>query len=56
MRQTRPVQQADLRLLRVFQTIVQSGGISAAEIALDVGRSTISRQLSDLELRLGMKL
>ncbi len=50
------IQQTDIRLLRVFQTIVQSGGISAAEMIMNVGRSTISRQLSDLELRLGVKL
>ena len=55
-RQAHPIQQADIRLLRVFQTIVLSGGIAAAERALNVGRSTISRQLSDLEFRLGMKL
>ncbi|MBT6272678.1 MAG: LysR family transcriptional regulator [Chromatiales bacterium] len=40
----------------MFQTIVHSGGITAAELSLDVGRSTISRQLSDLELRLGVNL
>lgn len=50
------IRQADIRLLRVFQTIVQAGGISAAELVLNVGRSTISRHLSDLELRLGVKL
>ena len=50
------IQQADIRLLRVFQTIVHAGGIAAAEMVLNVGRSTISRQLSDLELRLGIKL
>ncbi|MGI9521190.1 MAG: LysR family transcriptional regulator, partial [Hyphomicrobiaceae bacterium] len=55
-RRTKKILQADIRLLRVFQTIVQSGGIAAAELSLNVGRSTISRQLSDLELRLGMKL
>ncbi len=52
----RHIQQTDIRLLRVFQTIVQSGGIAAAEAVLNIGRSTISRQLSDLELRLGVKL
>ena len=56
MNTPRHIQQADLRLLRVFQTIVQSGGIAAAEMVLNVGRSTISRQLADLELRLGVKL
>ncbi len=56
MKKPRNIQQADLRLLRVFQTIAQSGGIAAAEMVLNVGRSTISRQLADLELRLGVKL
>lgn len=56
VKQTRNIQQADLRLLRVFQTIARSGGIAAAEMVLNVGRSTISRQLADLELRLGVKL
>ena len=55
-RRPRQIQQADVRLLRVFQTIAQAGGISAAELILNVGRSTISRQLTDLELRLGVKL
>ena len=56
MRRPSQIQQADVRLLRVFQTIAKSGGISAAEAVLNVGRSTISRQLSDLELRLGVRL
>ncbi len=46
----------DLHLLRVFKTIADCGGISAAEHVLNVGRSTISRQLSDLEMRLGLRL
>lgn len=46
----------DIRLLRVFRTIVACGGLSAAELALNVGRSTVSRHLTDLEVRLGMKL
>ena len=46
----------DIRLLRVFRAVVASGGVSAAELELNIGRSTISRHLSDLELRLGVKL
>lgn len=46
----------DLRLLRVFRTVVESGGFAAAELALNVGRSTISKQIKDLETRLGMRL
>jgi len=50
------VQDVDLRLLRLFVTIVESGGLSAAESRLNIGRSTISTHLSDLEIRLGLKL
>lgn len=46
----------DLHLLRVFRTVVECGGVSAAEQVLNVGRSTISRQLSDLETRLNLRL
>ncbi len=50
------VSDVDIRLLRVFRTVVACGGVSAAELELNVGRSTISRHLTDLELRLGVKL
>jgi len=50
------VQDVDLRLLRVFVAIVESGGLSAAESRLNIGRSTISSHLADLEVRLGVKL
>ena len=46
----------DIRLLRIFRAVEKSGGLSAAELELNVGRSTISKHLSDLETRLGMKL
>ncbi len=46
----------DIRLLRVFRAVVKSGGLAAAELELNIGRSTISKHISDLELRLGMKL
>lgn len=46
----------DIRLLRVFIAVVDSGGLSAAEMELNIGRSTISRHLKDLEIRLGMVL
>ncbi|MEV8468955.1 LysR family transcriptional regulator [Fluviibacterium sp. DFM31] len=48
--------EADLKLLRVFRTVVESGGLSAAENQLNIGRSTISKYLADLELRLDLKL
>lgn len=47
---------ADIRLLRVFMAVVECGGLSAAEMQLNIGRSTISRHLKDLELRLGLVL
>lgn len=46
----------DIRLLRVFDAVVKSGGFAAAEMELNIGRSTISRHVSDLEGRLGMRL
>ena len=46
----------DIRLLRIFRVVEKCGGLSAAELELNVGRSTISKHLSDLETRLGMKL
>lgn len=46
----------DLKLLRVFATIVKCGGFSAAQAALNAGQSTISEQMTHLETRLGVKL
>ena len=46
----------DIRLLRVFSTVVECGGLAASELELNIGRSTISKHISDLELRLGMPL
>ncbi|MCX8954360.1 LysR family transcriptional regulator [Ruegeria sp. NA] len=46
----------DIRLLRVFKTVAESGGFSAAENELNIGKSTISKHISDLELRLDLKL
>ncbi|HTQ70311.1 MAG TPA: LysR family transcriptional regulator [Acidocella sp.] len=46
----------DLRLLRVFATVVESRGFSAAQAVLNVNTSTISNQIAALETRLGVKL
>lgn len=46
----------DLKLLRVFKAVVESGGITAAEIQLNLANSTISNYISDLEKRLDMRL
>ncbi len=51
-----PVTDFDLRLLRVFKTIVEEGGLKAAQAALDVSLPTISKQLADLEARFGVRL
>jgi DNA-binding transcriptional LysR family regulator len=50
------VADVDIRLLRVFRAIAESGGLAAAERELDIGRSTISRHLQDLETRMGVTL
>ncbi|MFT4519127.1 MAG: DNA-binding transcriptional LysR family regulator [Halioglobus sp.] len=46
----------DLRLLRVFQVVAACGGFAAAELELNINRSTISRHIKDLEVRLGATL
>jgi DNA-binding transcriptional LysR family regulator len=50
------VSDVDLRLLRIFQTVANCGGFSAAEIDLGIGRSTISTHIGELEARLGTRL
>ena len=47
---------ADLHLLAVFMTVAQCGGFAAAQVAMNVSQSTISRKIGDLERRLGMRL
>lgn len=47
---------ADLKLLRVFKTVVEAGGFTAACNELNIGLAAISKQISDLEIRFGMKL
>lgn len=46
----------DIRLLRIFKIVTECGGLAASEFELNIGRSTISKHISDLETRLGMKL
>lgn len=46
----------DLRLLQVFKSVVECGGLSAAELELNIGTSTVSRHVKDLETRLGLVL
>ncbi|MGO2568781.1 MAG: LysR family transcriptional regulator, partial [Serratia proteamaculans] len=37
----------DLRLLRVFKAVVDCGGMSAAELELNISLSTISKHIKD---------
>ncbi|WP_372739220.1 LysR family transcriptional regulator [Neptunomonas sp.] len=46
----------DLRLLRIYKVVVESGGFSAAEVDLNISRAAISIAMSDLESRLGFRL
>jgi len=50
------VNDSDLRLLRIFSTIVECGGITAAESELNMANSTLSTHLATLENQLKMKL
>ncbi len=50
------ISDADLRLLRVFQAVADCGGMTAAELELNISTSTISRHVKDLETRLGLTL
>ena len=47
---------ADLKLLRVFRTVVECGGFTPAQAELNVSASTISMQMAALEARFGMRL
>lgn len=51
-----PLTESDLRLLRIFRSVAEAGGLTAAENALGMERSTISRHLQSLEIRLGARL
>jgi DNA-binding transcriptional LysR family regulator len=46
----------DIRLLRVFKSVAECGGMAAAELELNIGTSTVSRHIRDLETRLGLTL
>ncbi|GAB2676535.1 LysR family transcriptional regulator [Aliiglaciecola sp. 3_MG-2023] len=52
----KPITEYDLRLLRVFKSVVENGGFSAAESELGVSRSTISVHMGNLESRMKLKL
>ena len=48
--------QTDLKLLRIFATIVEAGGFAAAQSDLNLSLSTISSYITNLEARLGFTL
>ncbi|MFD1744842.1 LysR family transcriptional regulator [Rhizobium helianthi] len=50
------VDNADIRLIRIFIRVVEAGGLSAAQADLNLSLSTISEKISALEQRLGVTL
>ncbi|HEX2887733.1 LysR family transcriptional regulator [Vineibacter terrae] len=46
----------DFRLLQLFTRIVEHGGFTQAQAALNLGQSTISTQMAALEQQLGVRL
>ena len=47
---------AHIRLLRIYKTVIESGGFSAAEVDLNISRPAISLAIAELESLLKMKL
>ena len=50
------IQDADIRLLRIFHTIAVCGGFSRAQAKLNLSQSSISTHMSELETRMGTRL
>jgi DNA-binding transcriptional LysR family regulator len=50
------VTDVDLNLLRVFMTVVRCRGFAAAQSVLNVSMASISMQMKQLEVRLGVRL
>ncbi|MDB6051308.1 MAG: LysR family transcriptional regulator [Pseudomonas sp.] len=46
----------DLKLVRTFRAVADCNGFSLAEIELNMTKSAISKQIADLEIRLGVQL
>lgn len=55
-RRLAPIDEAELRQLRLFCVVVAAGGFSAATAELQTDLSTISRQFKELETRVGTRL
>jgi len=53
-----PIQLADahIRLLKIYKTVVESGGFAAAEVELNISRPAISIAISELESLFNMRL
>jgi len=47
---------AQIRLLRIYKVVIESGGFSAAEVELNISRPAISLAITELESLLNMKL
>ncbi len=52
----RRLSDVDLRLIRIFCTIVECNGFHGAQIALNMAQSTLSTHLASLEAKLGSRL
>lgn len=52
----RQIGDSHIRLLRIYKTVIESGGFSAAEVELNISRPAISAAISELESLLHMKL
>ena len=52
----RRLSDVDLRLIRIFCTIVECNGFHGAQIACNMAQSTLSTHLASLEAKLGSKL
>lgn len=53
---TSQISNIDLRILRIFKTVVDCSGFTAAEVELNISRPAISIAISDLEKRLDLTL
>lgn len=50
------ISDVDLKLIRTFRAVADCSGFSLAEIELNMTKSAISKQIADLEIRLGVQL
>ncbi|MDX1400274.1 MAG: LysR family transcriptional regulator, partial [Oceanospirillum sp.] len=46
----------ELKQLKLFKTVVESGGFTSAAAELNISRPTVSNHIASLESRLGMSL